>query len=86
MKPNNFAAEAARLLGSAQAMSVKTEAAEKKILQAAIARDKVVRARLEELRPLVLVQPGASHEYQVLTLELRRLALVIEMARKHLKD
>jgi hypothetical protein len=44
----------------------------------------VVRARLEEQRPVVLTKPGASGEYQTLTLELRRLALVIQVARQNL--
>jgi len=83
---NDFHAESGKLLGRAQAVIAKSLAAEQKILDGALERDKAVRERMEQLRPLVLVQPGAAHEYQVLALELSRLALVIELARKRLRQ
>ena len=78
-----FAENSAKLTGSLHALHAKTDAAEKRILDAALARDAVARARMDELRPTVLTQAGAARGYQVLELELRRLALVIEMARKN---
>ena len=78
-----FAEDSAKLSGSLHAMGAKTDAAEKRILDAALKRDDAARSRMDELRPVVLTQAGAAREYQVLALELRRLALVIEMARKN---
>lgn len=80
-----FAESSAKLSGSLHAMGTKTDAAEKRILDAAMKRDAAARARMDELRPVVLTQAGAAREYQALALELRRLALVIEMARRHVK-
>ena len=79
----DFAKDAGHLMGRLHGLSARTDAAERKILDAALARDAAARQRMEELRPQVLTVPGASREYQMLALELRRLALVIQMARTH---
>lgn len=81
----DFARDSARLMGSLHGLQSRTDAAERRILDAALERDATVRARMEELRPQVLTRSGASREYQVLTLELRRLALVIALARSHVE-
>jgi anti-sigma factor RsiW len=82
--PPNLAKECGSLLGKLHALSARTDAAERKILERALQRDEEARQRMEELRHQVLTTPGASREYQVLALELRRIALVIQMARQHL--
>lgn len=81
----DFEKDAAKLLGGLHGLSARTDAAERKILDAALARDAAVRQRMEELRPQVLTTAGASREYQTLALELRRLAIVIETAHKHIR-
>lgn len=78
-----FPQDAARLMGRLQALDARAKAAEEAILAAAHKREAVVCARMEKLRPRVLLKRGAAREYQVLALERRRLAMVIGMARSH---
>lgn len=79
-----FEQDAAKLLGSLHRLGERADASERKILDAAIERDKVVRAEMERLRPLVMTERGAARAYQKAALELRRLSIVISMAKKHI--
>lgn len=72
---------AEQLLGSLGRLSAKTNAAEQKILDAAVARRDEVNARLEAIRPDAILHAG--EEYQALVLERGRLDIVIAQAQKH---
>lgn len=75
----------AHLIGKLHALSLKTDAAERRILDAAMARDVVARDKMEALRPQALLDGKAAADYQALALERRRLAMVIAMSRQQLK-
>ncbi len=65
-------------------LQAKTDAAERKILEAAQHRAGEVEARLKALRPRIDLDTSAADTYQELTLERGQLALVIAQAQQHL--
>lgn len=79
----DFAAQSSGLAAKLHALSARTDAAEKRILQAAQARELEVRARMDAMRNSAMTNGHASREYQTLAIERRRLALVIALAREH---
>lgn len=80
----DFAAQTSQLAGKLHALSARTDAAEKRILQTAQEREEAVLARMQELRPTAITNAASSGEYQTLAIERRRLSLVIAMARTHI--
>ena len=73
-----------RQLSELSDLAAKTEAAERKILEAAEAQLEQVNSRIQELRPSALLDSGSSDEYQKLVADRARLNVVIAQARKHL--
>lgn len=70
-----------RMLSNLAGLSARTDAAEQRILDAAVRRLDEVQARIEVLRPDAAL--GSGDEYQRLILERGRLGLVIEQAKKN---
>lgn len=75
-----------RQIGELSGLAEKTDAAERKILEAAEKRLETVESRLGELRTRALVDTEAGKEYQGLALERGRLNMVIAQARKNLGE
>ena len=72
-------------LGDLAALSAKTEAAERRILEHAEKRLGVIAGRLEEIRPRALLDDALADEYQRLILERGKLNLVVAQARRVLE-
>lgn len=72
------------LLTSLSLMSARTEAAERKILDAAVAREAEVIKRMGATRTDALLSPEAADEYQQLALERGHLSRVIGLAKERL--
>lgn len=70
-----------KLLASLSSLSARTENAEQKIHDAAVARLDEVNARLEAIRPDAVLHAG--DEYQALVLERGRLNMVVAQAKKN---
>lgn len=70
----------ARLAG----LTARTQAAEQRIHDRAVARDAEVSGRLDQLRPGAMADDDTAREYQTLILERAKLAQVIGVARAHL--
>lgn len=73
-----------RQIGELSSLAAKTDAAERKILEAAEKRLDWVQSRLADLRSKALVDAAAGKEYQELALERGRLNLVIAQAQKNI--
>lgn len=69
-------------LGDLAALSAKTEAAERRILERAEARLGEIAGRLNEIRPQALLDDAVSDEYQRLILERGRLNIVVAQSRR----
>ena len=73
-----------QLLGDLSALSSRTQAAERRIHDRAVARDGEVSAKLDELRPTAMFDDDTAKEYQTLVLERAKLAHVIGLARQRI--
>ena len=81
MKPEEIRSRLTELDG----LSEKTESAERRILTAAQSRIDAVQARIETLRPTVLLGAKAEEEYKALVEERRKLRVVIAQAQQVLR-
>ncbi len=75
-----------RQLGELASLADKTDAAERKILEAAEKRLAWAGDRMAELKPRAILDGEAGREYQELSLERQRLQTVIAQARKNLAE
>lgn len=73
-----------RQLGELSALSAKTDAAERKILDAAQKRREWVVGQIAELRPRALLESEAGEQYQSLVEERAKLDIVIAQAQRQL--
>jgi len=71
-----------QLLGNLSALASRTNAAEQRIHDRAVARDGEVAAKLDELRPTAMFDDGVAQEYQTLVMERAKLAHVIGLAKQ----
>lgn len=78
-------AAAAKRLAHLGGLAARTDAAERRILDAAEDRLRIVRAELDQLRPRALADDAAAERYQALTLESGQLDTVIANARAVLR-
>lgn len=78
------AENARRQLGELSELSAKSDAAERKILEAAEKRQEWVSGQIAELRPRALLENEASDRYQALVEERAKLDIVIAQAKRHL--
>lgn len=75
-----------RKLAELGAMSSRTDAAERRILESAEAQLEKMQARISEIRPTVLVDGEHADEYKRLISDRHRLGVVIAQARKNLGE
>jgi len=83
MKPEHHKAIHRRLTRLAE-LGAKTDAAERRILDAAEHRREVVHGEIAKLRPRALIDDATGERYQDLVLERGRLDIVIANARARL--
>lgn len=73
-----------RLLGNLAALSARTDAAERQIHDRAVERDGEIMARMDELRPKVMLDDRAALEYKGLVRERGTVARVIGQAQERM--
>jgi len=76
--------QASKLLGSLAALSARTNAAEKQILEAARSRQDTAKTERDQLRDKALIDDASQRRYEALSLEIGRLDRVIAQSLHHL--